>query len=279
MCLGKAIPSEGQETIFELHGFQRCGVYSIFQIVSLLIGFAIVAEGQHLFGTTWIYNLIIGCVVIAVTALLPNGRPFFVNLQRMGRVYIMFDDDNREVWVICSQFGGLRTSKKMLCSYSQFRGIAVHHESKQMLMLCRREESLLLKQHGEVLPAGRKTTEEVLEEIMLFWFQRGGNEGFFGITHCPFSHGIIDSQNVKVDIQFDFYLKRSETWKPKNDIIGAVQQRDQRKQFEREAGISPSMEIRHHPKKKGKDVRRFESVDGACVDMSSDNESQVVDYV
>lgn len=277
MCLGKPIPSGDQESIFELHGFRRCGIYSIFQIVSMLCGFAIIASRP--FGTSWIINLIIGCAVIAVTALLPNGRPFFVNLQRMGRVYIVFDGAEREIHVICTKFGGLRTSKKLLCSYSQFRGIAVHYQSKQILLLCRREESLLLKQHGEVLPAGKRTIEEVLEEIMLFWFQRGGNEGFFGITHCPFSHGIVDSQNVKVDIQYDFYLKRSETWKPKNDIIGAEQRREKQKKFEREAGLSPSQEIRVHPKSKGKNVNRFESVDGACVDLSSDNDSRVVDYV
>ena len=225
MCLGSPFIAEHphKQELYELHGFRRVGIYAILQIILIIIGIIIIALGEEIFGTNWIYNVIIGAIIIVIFSILPNGKPFFLNLYRMGHEYVMFDGNNREIVLVtthCANF--VKPSLKIVCSYSQFRGIAVHHKSAQILLLCRREESLLLKSIGECMPDGKESIESILEEISLYWFQRNQDDAFFGITYIDFKDGLVAEGNVTINITYDYYLKRSDTWKPKNNLYGGV---------------------------------------------------------
>lgn len=295
MCLGSAFTPEHphKQQLYELHGFRRVGIYAIFQIILMIIGIIIIALGQQIFGTNWIYNVIIGAIIIVIFSILPNGKPFFLNLYRMGREYVMFDGNNREIVLVTTHCANvIKPSIKIICSYSQFRGIAVHHKSKKILLLCRREESLLLKSIGECLPDNKQSIETILEEISLFWFQRNQNDAFFGITYIDFKDGLVAEGNVNISIDYDYYLKRSDTWKPKNNMYGAggarnnapkekkknnkiMDARSPEDLYDENDGLDRDQYLDvHKEKKKG----RFESVSGAEVDVGSDDDI-VVDYV
>merc|ERR1712154_260265 len=122
-------------------------------------------------------------------------------------------------------------------------------------MGCKREESLLLDQIGEVLPENK---ESVLEEISLYWFQRH-SDGFFGITYVDFERGIAAEGNVKVNIDYDYYLKRSESWKPKysNNMLQRNAARNDRKKKEKIDNLDDDQYL---DRKKGKNVDRFDSL-------------------
>lgn len=281
MCVGQSYTPGNNQTSYELHGFRRCGIYAIFQLIFTLFGIIIMIVGQQMFGINWIIGIIIGAVIIVIFNILPNAKPFFLNLWRMGRVYIVFDGNNREILLISTHFGGLQTKQNIICSYSQFRGIAVHHKTHKMLLLCKREESLLLKQIGEVLPEGKPNIESILEEISLFWFQ-GGMDGFFGITFIDFKDGIVAEGNVHVNVDYDYYLKRSETWKPKNnmmDVNGVNGAHGYNNNHRNKVNDNDDFDDDQYldPKKNKKNVR-LDSVDGAAIDVGSDDDI-VVDYV
>merc|ERR1712232_1270889 len=99
-----------------------------------------------------------------------------------GRVYVMFDGNKREVYLISTRLAGYRVTKKFVSAYSQFRGIAAHHKTNEMLLLCKREESLLLGKIGEVLPKYKESLQDVLEEISMYWFTVQEESAFFGVT-------------------------------------------------------------------------------------------------
>mmetsp|Transcript_49453 Transcript_49453/g.78929 ORF Transcript_49453/g.78929 Transcript_49453/m.78929 type:complete len:287 (-) Transcript_49453:173-1033(-) len=286
MCLGKPFVPERGRQAFELYAFRRVGIYAILQIILMIVGIIILALGEPLFGTKWVYNVIIGAVIIVIFSILPNGKPFFLNLYRMGREYVMFDNANREIYLVTTHCGNfMKPTEKLVCSFSQFRGIAVHHESGHLLLLCRREESLLLKQVGEVLPDSKASVQAVLEEVSLYWFQRNENDAFFGVTYLDFEQGLVAEGNIRIDIHYDYYLKRSDTWKPKNNPLGNQANQRARKQHKEIAmdAKSPDLDDDQYLSAKDKKVDRFQSVKGAEVDVGSDhsddNQFGVVDYV
>eukprot|EP01084_Bolivina_argentea_P240391 403879_1 len=274
MCLGKPYqPPRGRnQSVFELKGFQRCGLFAILQIIGTLIGL-IITFSWSAFGSKFVVTAIIGLTLIILFNIIPNGRPCFLNLHRMGRVYIAFDSSDREVLLITTHYGGYRTEEKVISSYSQFRGIAVHHKSHQILFLCRREESLLLKQVGEVLPPHKGSIQEILEEISLLWFSTEG-DGFFGVTYVDFSNGIVAENNIKVNVDYDFYLKRSETWKPKNNPMGMAKVKKRIEVddngWEKDQRLGPAI-----------GDAKFVTVNGRSVDVGlpDEDDNHVVDYV
>merc|ERR1712228_63906 len=210
--------------------------------------------GETLFQTQLLYNAVIGGSIIFIFNILPNGRAFFLNLYKMGRECILFDANRREIYLVSSKLGGCRYHKKLICSYSQFRGIAVHYKSKQILFLCKRTESLLLKQIGDMK---QNQIENVLEEIGLFWFTNNNDENdcFFGITYVDFKDGIIAEGNVQINTDYDYYLK------PK---------------------FSVDDDQAVYLKKDQQNIQRFQSVQGGSIDVESDNEENtqmIVDYV
>lgn len=280
MCLGKPFqPNNNKQTIYELYGFRRVGIYAIFQIIFIIFCIIIISLGEKIFiNINIIYIIIIGIIIITILSFLPNGKPFPLNLYRMGRVYIMFDGNKREIILITTHFGSIfiKPKLKIISSYSQFRGIAVHHQTGHLLLLCKREESLLLKSIGECLPNNHKNIETILEEISLFWFQHNQNNAFFGKTYIDFSNGLCAEGNVIIDIDYDFYLKRSDTWKPKNNINININ-----KQKEKQINNNDNNQyLDIIPKKDKKNVSRFQSVNGAEVDVGSDDDNDiVVDYV
>ena len=290
MCLGSAFQPEHphNQQVYELHGFRRVGIYAIFQIILMIIGIIIIALGEQILGTNWIYNVIIGAVIIVIFSILPNGRPFFLNLYRMGREYLMINGNDREIVLVTTHCAGLiKPTIKIICSYSQFRGIAIHYKTKHMLLLCRREESLLIKSIGECLPDNKDSIESILEEISLYWFQRNQNDAFFGITYIDFKDGLVAEGNIHINIDYDYYLKRSDTWKPKNNMLGNDLRINHKNKnmadagspdnlFDPNDGLDEDQYI--DAKKEKKKVNRFVSVDGAEVDVGSDDDV-VVDYV
>eukprot|EP01084_Bolivina_argentea_P291022 500087_1 len=145
MCLGKSFEAPNFQIAYELHGFRRVGFYGLIQIIFTLIGISIIIFGNYLFNLQFLYQIIIGGCIIILFNIIPNGKPFIFNLYKMGREYIMFDANTREIYLISTKCSGCTHKRKLICSYSQFRGIAVHYKTKQMLFLCKREESLLLK--------------------------------------------------------------------------------------------------------------------------------------
>ena len=206
---------EPGQTVFELHTFQRCAIYAVIQIMFMFIGLIFIFTNP--FNVSLIGSSIIGGVIIILFCVIPNGKPFFLNLYRMGTVYIVFDKDKREIYLVSGRYGGIKYTNKLICSYSQFKGIAVHHQTKHILFLCRREESLLVSEIGEVLPNNMRI-EDILQEIGLFWFSEN-SDGFFGVTYRDFEKGILAEGDVKVDVKYDYYLKRQASWKPKNNWL------------------------------------------------------------
>ena len=284
MCLGKPYQPGHKQKVYELSGFKRTGYYAIFQILLLIIGFAIIGIGGNLFGTDFIMNVIIGAIIIVIFSILPNGKPFFFNLYKMGRQYIIFDGNNREVLYIKTHLSGslCKPSQKVVCSYSQFRGIAFHEEKRSMLLLCKREESLLIPNIGECLPDNKSSIKEILEEISLYWFSHHEQAAFFGVTSADFENGVIDENDVKCDIEYDFYLKKSQTWRPKHDVLGnanVVKKNDRvidAKSPENDFDIEQYLD----PKRESKNNKHYNPQDrqGAEIDVGSDDEI-VRDYV
>merc|ERR1711933_424243 len=106
-------------------GFQRCGIYAAIQIIFMLIGVIFIFVNP--FNVSFITSSIIGGVIIILFCILPNGKPFFLNLYRMGTVYIVFDKNKREIYLVSGRYSGIKSTQNLICSYSQFKGIAVHH--------------------------------------------------------------------------------------------------------------------------------------------------------
>ena len=237
----------------------------------MFIGAMTIIFCHHLLGTTWLHNVIIGSSIIIISNIVPNGKPFFLNLYQMGRVYILFDANLREITLIQTRFGGLRTTKTTVCSYSQFRGIAVHYKTRRVLLLCKREESLLLDAIGDVLPNKAASIEDVLSQISVFWFQWNESDAFFGITFVDFSDGIVAEGNVHLNIDYDYYLKDDNEWKPKNDMLA-------------QNGLNV-LKMKHiedmaMDKDQLLDVKKskFHSVNGPSMTMDSEHEP-ICDYV
>eukprot|EP01084_Bolivina_argentea_P283364 485268_1 len=271
MCLGSPFAPIHNQILYELHGFRRVGFYAIIQLIFTLIGVIIIIAGNSLFGTDLLINIIIGALIIVIFNLLPNGRPFFLNFYRMGRVYIVFDGSEREVLLISTRLSGfMKSTHKVISSYSQFRGIATHHKSKQILFLCKREESLLIKRVGEILPTNKESIQSILEEISLYWFSNRDTEAFFGVTYVDFDKGIVAENNVQMNINYDFYLKRSDTWKPKNNMLD-----DNKGRKHHDVQLDNDQYIGNN---KSRDVGKFNSYNGASIDLASDDHI-VVDYV
>lgn len=250
MCLGANFTPGHKQKLYELHGFRRVGIYAFLQILISLFGLAVIIIGNQLPGledTSFPALAGIGVAIIIFINIIFCGKPFFLHLHRMGRVSLLLDKNKREVYLVTTRFGGLRTSQKLVCSNSQFRGIAYHAKTNRMLLLCRkaREESLLLPRVGEVLPKGKSSHDAVLEEIGLVWFQRH-NEGFFGTTTVDFSEGIVDKDGIVCPLAYDYYLKRSDTWKPKpqNDVLAKENRKgDAYKQRLEDMGRYKSVEV------------------------------------
>ena len=76
---------------------------------------------------------------------------------------------------------------------------------------------MLVNEIGEVLPNNMRI-EDILQEIGLFWFSEN-SDGFFGVTYRDFEKGILAEGDVKVDVKYDYYLKRQASWKPKNNWL------------------------------------------------------------
>eukprot|EP01083_Nonionella_stella_P070878 189928_1 len=270
MCLGRSFKIKDIQFAYELRGFRRVGIYGLIQLILSLVGVFIILFGANWFDLQWMWSLSIGLAIIIICNIAPNGRPFCFNLYQMGRQYILFDANLREIYLVRGRFGGCVFRKELICSYSQFRGIAAHYKTKQMLFLCKRKESLLLQEIGDTLPNKKHhkpnqeplaEIETILEEISLFWFGTNDDDMncFFGVTYLPFHSGIVAEGNVSVNVDYDYYLKPDKKLKDLDDDgVVIVNENDE---FE-----------------------RFTSVQGASTNVASDEEcsrsrSGIVDYV
>merc|ERR1712062_719095 len=81
------------------------------------------------------------------------------------------------------------------------------------------EESLLLSEVWDVLPLKSSSIEDILSEISLFWFQYNQCNAFFGMTFVDFCEGIVAEGNVHLNVEYDYFLKADDEWKPKNDLL------------------------------------------------------------
>lgn len=207
MC-GKEPETEQGQYLFHLASTKKCVVITFItiQLIIFLVGVIILAVPSIL-NFNLILNIIIGGSIIVVS-LFP--KPFFAIYNNVGHMYLLFDETDREVYIIIGHMNGLRLEKKTLCSYSQFKGIAVSDETGDVLLLCKREESLRLQNsiYGEFY--FNVDTEVISEEIALFWFNGhciGNEEYYFGSTFCDFGDGIMDEQLMKIDVHFDYFEK------------------------------------------------------------------------
>ena len=113
---------------------------------------------------------------------------------------------------------------------------------------------MLLKQIGDVR---QNKIENILEEIGLFWFSNNNDENdcFFGVTYVDFKDGIVAEGNVRVNTEYNYYLRQEFVCNDEQAVYLKASQQN---------------------------IKRLESVDGASIDVESDNEENtqmIVDYV
>mmetsp|Transcript_63552 Transcript_63552/g.77744 ORF Transcript_63552/g.77744 Transcript_63552/m.77744 type:complete len:315 (+) Transcript_63552:57-1001(+) len=190
--------------IFELYRKHNILWYGIAQLLFFFVGIAIIFV-PIIKGKIYI-SWIIGLIIIILSC---YPKPFIITLYNVGTTWIIFDEENNEIFLNIGHYGDCYSTEIEVCSFSQFRGIAVYENGKSMLILSQRIESLECKD----LELNNVNYDTIIDKICVYWNGNHFNDRhdvYFGKTIRKFESGIMAQGGMEMQrIEYDYYNRKA----------------------------------------------------------------------